>query len=351
MTDQPNWSTSEDEKLAEMWLAYDDPLSMREIADELRKSKSSVNRRISALGFRGRKGDRALYEQWTGVALDPVIKPVRVQTPTGPSGQQLPTSYTMLVWGDTQYPYHDPKAVDVLYQITRDLKPEVLVCLGDIFDFAEISAHRPPESTQEIQESLNQGVAHLAKMTELAEPSEAFFLAGNHEDRWDRLLTQTQKDVRLRQLMQIPSIKKSLQFEEVAGFADLGYEYIPYTAKSAGSHQAKVFHDKLVIIHGDRSNKWAARSMLDRYGKSVIFGHTHRIQNFTRRDLKGQESAWNIGCLCLLDQHYTKFTDWGHAFAVVEWSEIDGEWYFNVEVVRIHDGISIFRDKTYTATD
>jgi metallophosphoesterase superfamily enzyme len=347
-----DWSTSEDRKLAKMWLAEEPPRTIREIADELEKSKSAVDRRITTLGFRGHQGDRALYEEVTGVALDPVIKPVQVKGAKGPSGEKIPNSYNMIVWGDVHFPYQDDKALDILYQITEEVKPEVLVCLGDVFDFAMLSSHREPELEDDIdfQTTLNLGAQHLAKMVELAEPSEAYFIQGNHEDRWDRLLLETRRDVRMRQLMRIPSIRKSLTFSEVVGFEKLGYKYTGYTSTTAGQHQAEIFNGRMVIVHGDISNKWACRTMLDRYGTSVIFGHSHRIQNFTRRDLKGQESAWNIGCLCLLDQHYTKFTDWGHAFAVVTWSKVDGQWLFNVELVRIHDGVAIWRDNTYIAS-
>ena len=344
-----DWSASEDLRLAQMWLAEEPVRSIRDIADALLRSKSAVDRRLTALGFKGEKGNRVLYEKVTGVSLEPVIRPVVVEPAVAPVRRSQPASYSMLVWGDTHFPYQDDKAIDILYQITAELKPHSLVCIGDVFDFAALSTHRPPEeeTDEDFQTTINQGVQHLATMVKLAEPSECYFIQGNHEDRWDRLLLEARRDTRLRQIMQIPALRKALTFADVVGFEDMGYKYTAYTSTSAGRHQAEIFHNRLVIVHGDISNKWATRNMLDRYGTSVIFGHSHRIQNFTRRDLKGQESAWNIGCLCLLDQHYTKFTDWGHAFAVVDWTQIDGKWYFNVDTIRIHDGMTVWRGKTY----
>lgn len=345
MSENIGWSEAEDRKLARMWLVEDPPRTTREIADELEKSKSAVYRRIKALDLRGKKGERPEYEKLYGVKLDPVIKPARVENAHNPTGEPLGTEYTMLVWGDVHYPHEDPEAVDVLYQITRDLKPEVLVCLGDVFDFFEISDYRMAKDDEpDLQKAINQGVQHLDKMLELSGAYRAHFLGGNHEDRWDRMLDKARRDIRFRQLLKLPKVRRSLDFEEVVGFQDLGYEYEPYV-----EGETLVFHDKLVVAHGHRTNKYATRGMLDDYGKSVIFGHTHRIQNFTYRDLKGQESGWSIGCLCELDMHYTHSINTAHGFAVVTWNCLDGKWFYNVEQVRIHDGRAIYRDKTYIA--
>lgn len=339
------WSVEEDKKLARMWLADEPPRTVREIADELEKSKSAVGRRIAALGYRGQKGNRDLYERETGVSLEPLVRPVRVDGHVPPTGSPTTSQYSTLVWSDVHFPFADQGALSILRQVARDLEPEVLVCLGDVFDFSELSDHRPPkDELPEMQETLNEGVRHLADMRAIPSVRKAYFLGGNHEDRWDRMLVQARRDIRFRQLLKLPKIQRALDFEEVVGFGDLGYEYRPYTEA-----QAFVENDSLLYTHGDKANKHVAAGMLTKYGKNVMFGHMHRIQNFTRRDLKGQEAGWCIGCLCTLDPHYSIFADWHHGFAIVTWQEVDNDWLFSVEQVRIHDGTAIWRDKTYTA--
>lgn len=341
------YSEAEDGKLLRMYCADDPPRTIREIADELERSKSSVDRRITALGLRGYKGDRAYYEKATGVALDPVISPVRVNLPSPPTAKPLGTSYSTLVWGDVHYPFQDERALDVLRQIARDLQPDVLVCIGDVFDFFELSEFRPPEDIEpDIQETLNAGVQHLADMVSIASPKRAYFLGGNHEDRWDRMLLQARRDPRFRQLLKLPKIRRSLDFPEVLGFEDLGYDYRSYT-----SGGPVIENNKLLYTHGDRTGNWVGKAMLDKYGKNVMFGHMHRIQNYTKRDLKGQEAGWCIGCLCTLEPHYDIFANWQHGFAIVNWKQIAGEWFFSVEQIRIHDGVAIWRDKVYTAQE
>lgn len=341
-----DWSAAEDRRLMRMWCADEPPRSTREIADELDRSKSSVDRRIGALGLRGHKGDRAEYERQTGVALAPAIRPVRVEAPARPTGKPVGPDYTMLVWADVHFPFQDDSAISVLRQIARDLDPDKIICLGDVFDFFEISDYRAPADKEpDMQETLNLGVQHLEDMLEITQPSEAYFMGGNHEDRWDRLLQRAQRDIRFRQLLQLPKIKRALDFAEVVGFEDLGYEYSPYT-----EGWPLIENDMLVMTHGDLANKYVARTTMEKYGRSVIFGHMHRIQNYTKRDLKGQEAGWCIGCLSTLDPHYDPFANWQQGFAIVTWSTVGGRPLYNVEQVRIHSGSAIWRGQTYSAT-
>jgi len=337
------WSDAEDRKLLRMYCAEEPPRTIREIADDLERSKSAVDRRITALGLRGFKGDRRHYEEHTGVSLDAAIRPVRVNVPILPTGKALGTSHSTLVWSDVHYPFQDDRALSVLRQVARDLQPDTLVCAGDIFDWWELTDFRASaEVDEDMQGTLNKGVEHLADMLSVAKPSVAYFLGGNHEDRWDRLLLKARKDPRFRQLLSLPKVRRSLDFAEVVGFKELGYDYRPYV-----EGEYLIEHDKLLYTHGDRTGNWVAKGMLEKYGKNVIFGHMHRVQNYTKRDLKGQEAGWCIGCLCNLDVHYDSFTNWHHGFAIVNWSEVDGEWLFSVEQIRIHDGTAIWRDKVY----
>ena len=342
------WSVEEDRRLARMWMADNPPRTIREIAEDLEKSKSAVDRRITALGFRGAKGDRPEYEKLTGVALDPVIRPVRVDVGDFPPPKPLSTDYSMLVWSDVHYPFQDDRAVNVLEQVAADLQPEVLMCLGDVLDFHELSAHRqrgPNEEKDDIMEGLEGGTRHLARMRSISNARRAYFRGGNHEDRWDQMLDAARKDPRFRQLLKLPKIQRALAFSEVIGFKELGYDYQPYM-----EGDITVWNGKLVLTHGDLTSKHTSMAMMGKYGKSVMFGHMHRINNFTKRDLRGQESGWCIGCLCTLNPHYNIFADWHQGFAVVNWKKIDGEWYYDVEQIRIHDGMAFWRDKVYSSS-
>lgn len=336
------WSKPEDKKLLRMWLAEEPPKTTREIADELGRSKSSVYRRIRAYDADGHKGDRDLYERITGKSVEPAFKPVRVETDAAPTGESLPADFTALVWGDVHFPFEDEAALSVLKQVARDVSPSLLICIGDVFDFFEISNYRPPKDKDpDLQKALDLGTKHLAEMLEIAEPDRAIFVGGNHEDRWARMLQKTREDVRFRQLLQIPKVRRGLNFETVVGFDDLGYEYRPHV-----EGETLTLRDNLIVDHGRYANKYAAKKHLNEFGMNVLFGHTHKFQTFSRRTVRGQEAGFSIGCLCDLNPFYDDtVASWQNGFAVVTFSED----YFNVEQVRIHDGTAIFRGERYDA--
>lgn len=327
-----SWSIADDASLLQMRLA--ESKSVPYIASKLGRSESAVYRRLKRLGKLAAKLNKA------------PLRPVVVRLPKAPAIKTKPVDYSVLVWGDVHFPFHDPGALGILRSVASDIRPRKLVCLGDVFDFFELSDHRPPGSADpNLQATVEMGVQHLADIRNISKASEAFFLAGNHEDRWDRMLIKASTDPRFGQIFMLPALRSALSFPEVVGFQKLGYTFYPLT-------ESPVFieNGQLVYTHEDcgRSSVWPTRGSLFRYGKNVIFGHRHIIQNFTRRDLKGQEASWCTGCLCTLEPHYMRFADWHHGFVVVNWKRrVPDKWIFHVEQIRIHDGVAIWRDRIY----
>jgi hypothetical protein len=342
------WSAAEDTKLQRMWLR--DGRTQVDIANELEKSKSAVTRRIATLAIRGHKGDITLYRDLQGEAENVILRPIRVDLPEREPVKFDSADFVSLHWSDVHFPFQDVRAVEILYQVADLAQPAELYCQGDIYDFWQLSRHRPPEEKSlsaeqvQLQETLEAGTKHLALMKSITGAERSVFFAGNHEDRHEKLLIDLQKDPKYRYLMRLTSVQDALTLENMAGIVDLGYEYIPYFGGSA-----LTIHDKLVLHHGYSTTMWVTRGELARYGKSVMFGHCHRLQNYTQRNLQGVESAWTLGCLCQLDQHYTRQFNWQQGFAVVTWKKTSDGYMFNVERVRIHDGKAIWRDHTLKA--
>lgn len=306
------------------------------------------------------RGAPRRYYEVMGLELppeyEPRLKPVRHEygTSTRPA-PRLPsskfTSYdeVTLHWSDVHFPFEDPRAVQILYQVTADMKPTTLVAQGDMLDLWQISNHRPPLEKKlgmhqiDIQDSVEQLADHLDIMVGLAqEGAQRIYLHGNHEDRFDRLLADMQTNHKTLALMRIPKIQTVLNLDYILGLTENGWETHSYL-----EGDRFLLHDRLLCIHGYKTTKYATNSHLMQYGKSVCFGHSHRIQNFTSRDLRGTDGGWNMGCLCDLDPHWRSRPDWHQGFGVVTWKKDKDNWYFNFEQVRIHDGVAIFRDKFY----
>ena len=340
-----------DQRLMELYLI--EGLKQSEIGPIIGLSDDSISRRCRQLDIRGKRGDSYTYYQRMGEITDvegPHFQPVRHVIPERAKPLVSSRDQVSLHWSDVHFPFHDPKALSILYQITEDANPDTLVCHGDVADFWQLSDHRPPlvkklKADQiDVQETLVMVSEHLARMTEIANPRWKVFMLGNHEDRWNRLLGKIQTDQKYSELLKIPKISDVLSLDFLLGLSQEGWQFNDYL-----EGDRTVLHDRLLTIHGYSTTIWASRAHLQSYGTNVMFGHSHRIQNFTKRDLNGSISAWNIGCLCDLQPHWRQRPNWQQGFAVVNWSQVGDKWYFQVEQIRIHDGVCIWRDKVYRA--
>ncbi len=344
---------SDVQQLARMWLIQS--VSVRDIAEAFHISPSAAMRKLEKYGMKGKQGRVELYSEIYRETVESgeaaKIKPIQILIGTTPAAKPLSADDVSVHWSDVHFPFEDPRAVEILYQITQDIQPSILAAQGDILDFWQLSDHRPPLETKlkphqvDLQSNLEAAAQHLGVMSSLAQPNaEKFLTYGNHEDRWNRMLAEFQNNPRTRQLMMLPKINEVMNLDYQLGLKDAGWESFDYMGG-----RPKILNDRLLIIHGHKSTKWASRALLEDYGKSLLFGHSHRIQDFTKTYTTGQIAGWNIGCLCDTNPHWRPHTDWAQGFAVVTWKKLGSKWYFNVEQVRIHEGIGIYRDKIYRA--
>jgi UDP-2,3-diacylglucosamine pyrophosphatase LpxH len=249
-----------------------------------------------------------------------------------------------VIYGDVHFPFQDPAAVEVLYKLLELLSVDRVYDLGDIIDNWQISSFLPPDERKltaeqkDFSAQFEAAAKHLGQVRSICPNAELHLLEGNHEERWDRMLRHAQTDYRWRHILGLPQVAKALQLESLMGVKGAGWEYHPYKKNEI------LVNKHLLATHGDRSTKWVTRQMLERYGKSVLFGHTHRVQNWVKRDLKATEAAWSIGCLCDLDPHYgdSVVEDWAQGLAVVvSDGPPDKSDHFNVIQLRIHWGICV----------
>ena len=141
---------------------------------------------------------------------------------------------------------------------------------------------------------------------------------------------------------------------------DFGIEYL------SGYPASMVWiNEHIKVIHGDlvRSGSSTAMAYLKREKISVIYGHIHRREwaEMTREDYDGPKTvtAASPGCLARIDgavpstkggtdldgRPLKRYENWQQGLAVVQYEEGDGK--FNMEMVTIREGWSLYRDKEY----
>ena len=190
------------------------------------------------------------------------------------------------------------------------------------------------------------GAEHLGIIHALTPNAEHGWQEGNHEDNLRRQIWKAMENRVLGEMLSLPGIKEVLEWGNLLGITDLGWETLTYTG--AGGENHKLLFDKLILKHGDKTGP-AAGSAATRerqmYHKSGLSGHTHRQAYVPRRDYSSTNGWWEIGLLGRIHSNYTAHADWQQGFAVVTWSA-DRE-RFGVELVSIHDGVAYFRGKRF----
>lgn len=248
-----------------------------------------------------------------------------------------------IVIGDTHVPFHDPKVWSIVCQVAKDLKPDVVVHLGDLIDCWQISDFdKDPNRKSSLQDDIDEGVKLLA-MLEKAAPHAAFYLLeGNHEDRLRRTIWRM--SAQQRELLALRTFKEGMTWASLLKEAGAGnWKFVPTTG------QARVdILPEFITKHGSVVRRWSgqsAKAEWERYGCSGISGHTHRSGLFYTDDYNGAHVWIENGCTCLLEAEYTEDPNWQQGFTVLTYGKTPAS--FSVEPVHVHKGVAVWRGKEY----
>lgn len=274
---------------------------------------------------------------------EPTVRPVRIEVPIYDLPIPIDQSFKSFHYSDSHYPFQDDRVMQIIYAIIRDTQPQIIVNHGDLADCYKLSKFQQnPNHRVGMQQEIEMCASHLATMTSLSPGARRIYLKGNHEDRLRKVIWEMNKDVPAAQLLNLPKIATALQWENLLGLQELGWEW----------HDKRyTLFDKLVLKHGDivrKGSAYTARAEHDKYAKSGMSGHTHRAGSFYHRDHNGQHAWFELGCTCILDPEYIDDPDWQQSVCMVTWSEDREHW--DVERILIHEGRAMFRGRLYGAT-
>lgn len=193
-------------------------------------------------------------------------------------------------------------------------------------DCFSISSHRidPEElTTSSLKTEIDLAAWLMAKFPRV---HEKLWIGGNHEDRLYRYVTD-----KAPQLGLLASVK----FPRLFNLDKYGFRWLDY-----GEY---ALLGKLLVTHGSivrKHSAFSAKAHFEKYGMSVLIGHTHRLGVYTHTNIKGAHGAWENGCLCRLDGlGYTQHPDWQQGFSVVH---VHPKGYFNVQQIPVINGNMFF---------
>lgn len=208
-----------------------------------------------------------------------------------------------------------------MLDVARTFKPDEVVYLGDFFDCYCVSDYtkNPIANFALLEDELKPGRKLLSEVERVSRAKSYVFLQGNHEERIDRYIaTYASK------------LAGNLETRKILGIPD-HYKWFPYGMKN---HYRM---GKLIATHGTLCGQYPAAAMARKYGSSILFGHTHRVQEFQIRNASGDVfRGINIGWLGDLEtaaEYIKNVADWCHGFAVGWFNTAGDFWIQTIPII------------------
>lgn len=240
---------------------------------------------------------------------------------------------------DIHYPkYHKP-SFNAMMDFMSKNKIAGFVFGGDQLDNAEIShfnkkkiIFREPglyaKNTKGFEENI---LTPIEKV--LSKDTEKIWIAGNHEGGWEHQLVEEN-----------PELAGTVEREILYDLEKRGWKYVP---------MGKGYEiGKLLVIHGESLTGSAhAKKAIDNYAQSVVYGHFHTVQSFTKVLPQNHKDKW-IGqampALCTMNPVYMRNAphSWVSGFGIVE---VDEKGNFNVFPIIVTEGSFKFGGVVYGA--
>lgn len=206
---------------------------------------------------------------------------------------------------DTHVPYHDRAKFDLMLRAAEYFKPEIMVILGDFADFYAVSSHdKRPDRKRVLKDELVEVHEELKRLTDAAPDARKIYIAGNHEDRYDRYINA-----------RAPEFFDMMALRDVLKLKEKGWEYVPYKTHIAVG--------KLNITHDTgKAGATAHRSAHAAFQTNVLIGHTHRIAYEVIGNAEGKPNVaamlgW-LGDVEAVDYMHriTMMSTWAHGFGI-----------------------------------
>ena len=173
-------------------------------------------------------------------------------------------SKTILAFGDVHIPHQNPAALEVFCKVAEYLKPEMIICLGDLLDCGQFSTHPPTYGMAETDyeadlQTTNNLLDRLQKVC-----GRLVVVEGNHEYRLDRWAAATAEG-RGAYSMLAPRIQLTKDRKKCT--------YVRY-GSTTGRYPHYNVNSRIIAVHGWSYARHATKQHLQiSQGKSVIHGH------------------------------------------------------------------------------
>jgi UDP-2,3-diacylglucosamine pyrophosphatase LpxH len=213
----------------------------------------------------------------------------------------LPDGTKVAIIPDWHIPAHDRQVAFMVKQWLSDLRPDIIILIGDAADMFGFSRWPvPPGVVRNAQMELDETRRIVDEVIECSGCLHLFYILGNHEDRTRR--TQIDPNGNVARLIDPTTNEPILNFHQLMGYK-IGdpITFIYGAFEDGGFGGGIVTNDEIKFIHGNKVRPKPGASPYaeaDASGKSIGSGHTHRFAKRARRNTKnGLLRSYEFGFL------------------------------------------------------
>lgn len=244
-------------------------------------------------------------------------------------------SQKVVLLPDFHHPHHNKIAVNAVFKFIKWFKPHAVNIIGDGMNMDSVNHWKQERGNKKYFEG-----KRLLKEYEgfdkdilttiegiIPKGCEKTYMGGNHEDWVNALIDKN------------PQLEGLVEPEIALHLAERNWEWIPFLNWTNSNNCIRGIkrYGKLLVIHGQYTNKYHAQKTAETFSKSVVYGHTHDIQSYTKvtvDDNRDYHTAQSIGCLCERSPEFLRggMNRWVNAFGVLYVRE-DGMYNLYVPII------------------
>lgn len=250
-----------------------------------------------------------------------------------------------VVLADIHWPKTNKKTLGAAFSFIKRNPVDAVIKLGDQFDNEEISHHNKKKIIFKERGKYKKCTESYEKEVlipvEVASPkAEHIWIEGNH-DFWERELVQEQ-----------PELEGTIERSELLHLEDRGWKVVP-CGEAFRKGKLTFIHGETLTGVGNQASQYHAKKAVESYCSSVVYGHLHSPQTYTKVLPHDQTQKWQAYCMPILGDVNPGYlrnrpTAWLNGFGIVEFQK-NGN--FNVYQVIVSDGVFTFGGKTYSYKD
>jgi predicted phosphodiesterase len=241
---------------------------------------------------------------------------------------------------DLHYPQVNWPTWNAILDFCKKNKVSGFIFGGDQFDNAEISHHNRNKPIFKERASYKRNTDGFTKnILDAIEPlvkGERVWIVGNHDD-WERQLVES-----------MPELEGSVERELLLGLEKRKWNVVPlgHAYKLGKLH---VIHGEVLTGIGNQAGAFPSKKAVELYAGSVLAGHTHAPQSYTRISPVNSKDKW-MGWIAPIaggtNPIYLRNrpTAWANGFVIVE--KLEGG-NFNCYPVIVSNGKFSYGGKVY----